>query len=143
MELKRHKTESTVDNRSSRGYFFELIRFVDVTEHVLDQRVQYVQTVYLVAPRYRQIETNQRHDVRLGYPQWRVQARDEVRDLIESYELRGVRIVPEDKRNRTPFTKYLPPTFLPGRPILTLTIGCKTFPGHPRRCRSLLLDGLD
>jgi len=47
-----------------------------------------------VAPGYRQIETDQRHDVGLGDAQRRVQAGDEVRYLIERYELRGVRVVP-------------------------------------------------
>lgn len=85
-----------------RPYLLELVRLLDVTQHVFDQRVQYIQTVDLVSPGDRQVEADQRHDVRLGYAQWRVQARDEVRYLIERYELRGMRIVPETRRASLP-----------------------------------------
>lgn len=66
------------DNATVVGYFFEFICFVDVTEHVFDERMEYVQAVYLVASRNRKIEADQGHDVRLRYSQWRVQACNEV-----------------------------------------------------------------
>lgn len=63
-----------------------------MAEHVFDQRVEYVQTVYLVSSGYGQIEAYQRHDVGLRYTQRGVQARDEIRYLIERYELGGERV---------------------------------------------------
>lgn len=70
-----------------------------MTKYVFDQRMEYIQTVDLVASRYRQIETDQRHDVRFRYTQWRVQACDEIRYLIERYELCGVWIVSVTEEN--------------------------------------------
>lgn len=59
-------------NKYKIGYFFKLIRFLNVTQHVFDQRMEYVQTMYFVASGYWQIEANKGHDVWLGYAQWRI-----------------------------------------------------------------------
>ena len=74
-------------------YLMELLRFLDVSEHMLGECVQYVQTVDLVAARDRQVEADQRHRVGLGDAQRRVQRRDEVGELAEVDELGGVRVV--------------------------------------------------
>lgn len=40
------------------GYFFEFVRFVDMTKHVFDECMEYIQAMYLVASRNRQIEAD-------------------------------------------------------------------------------------
>ena len=54
-------------------YLMELLRFLDVAEHMLGERVQDVQAVDLVAARDRQVEADQSHRVRLGDAERRVQ----------------------------------------------------------------------
>lgn len=70
-----------------------------MSEHVLDQGVQDVQTVDAVALGDGQIEADQGHRVGLGDAQRRVQRGDEIRQLREPDELTGVRIVPETRGN--------------------------------------------
>ena len=65
-----------------------------MAQHVFGEGVEDVQAVDLVPLGDGQVEGDKRHRVGLGDAERTVQTRDEVRELVEIYKLRGVWIIP-------------------------------------------------